>query len=395
MQKEYNHKQNTYIIIALACIGVIFSGRAIINAFEEEKIYQNINNPAFTTSQSDIAQQILHIQQTVAANKAVQDKKYSQALAIISGATSQDYYNRGTIQTLRAYENALQSNISWLEQAQLLATQAQQSFDIASKLSPPKELVRAIHNNLLTNTALATIIDIKTCYGVGQGIVDTIDDITQTIANITATLHEEQRYIETTTLSPQCYQRLKNIADTSIQDIQTIQTHINKDKREYISDFTHKIDNPKICIDTPYENIIPSLLKGKQWLEWYQQLHQNTINALKNNNTQNIQELCEQTKNDAQINQQISSAVQELFQTLQDNKPQEQSQPKNSQKIPYEDFFDKDEKKILKDIQTTNKWRIQNILNIRGKGNYDPERYINDMFNQFYGNSGDFVNLHK
>ncbi|MEI7557768.1 MAG: hypothetical protein WCJ45_02810 [bacterium] len=68
---------------------------------------------------------------------------------------------------------------------------------------------------------------------------------------------------------------------------------------------------------------------------------------------------------------------------------------KNTNKEEYKDFFNQEEKKALEEINTTNKSRIEKILDIRGKGNYDAERYINEIFNGFYGNSGDFINLHK
>jgi hypothetical protein len=150
-----------------------------------------------------------------------------------------------------------------------------------------------------------------------------------------------------------------------------------------------------ICIETPYENIISSIIKWKQWLQKYQQQHTNTIEALKSNNSQSIQELCNQSKNDAQINQQIESSVQELLQKLEDNTTEKQQQKRSTNETQYKDFFNEDEQKILQDIKTTNEWWIDTILNIRGKWNYNPEQYINDMFNQFYGNSGDFINLHK
>ncbi len=31
----------------------------------------------------------------------------------------------------------------------------------------------------------------------------------------------------------------------------------------HLDDFSEKIEEPMICLDTPYENIIPSLEKGK------------------------------------------------------------------------------------------------------------------------------------
>jgi hypothetical protein len=137
------------------------------------------------------------------------------------------------------------------------------------------------------------------------------------------------------------------------------------------------------------------MIKGKQGLEEYQQQHQNTIDVLQSNDSQWIQELCNQTKNDAQINQEIENSVQELLQKLDKNKIENKEQTRSSNETQYKDFFNEDEKKALQEIQKINEWWIDTILEIRGKGNYTPEKYINDMFNQFYGNTGDFINLHK
>lgn len=86
----------------------------------------------------------------------------------------------------------------------------------------------------------------------------------------------------------------------------------------------------------------------------YHQLHKNTVEALKNNDSQSIKELCNQTKNDAQINQQIEDSVQDLLQKLEDNKIENQTQQKFSNEAHYKDFFNEDEKKALQEIQQTN-----------------------------------------
>jgi nucleotidyltransferase/DNA polymerase involved in DNA repair len=137
------------------------------------------------------------------------------------------------------------------------------------------------------------------------------------------------------------------------------------------------------------------MIKGEAWLQGYRQQHTATIEALRSNTTQSIKDLCEQSKNDAQINQEIQDSVQELLQKLEDNKIENQEKKKSTNQVQYKDFFDENQKKALQEIQHTNEWWINTMLDIRGKGNYTPERYINDMFNQFYGNSGDFIDLHK
>lgn len=348
-------------------------------------------------SWSILGQKITNIENTLQANEAVKKQEYEKALQLISWNASEDYYNRWAIQTLLAYKNALQSSISWLQNAQIFVAQAQQNFDIANKLSDSKTITNAIITNQETIQSLSTVVDIKTCYGIGQTIITSIDEINATIKNIKETLNQEETYIikRTSSLPPDCYEKLRSILDTSREQVGILQLQMEKDKTNYISDLSDKIKDPTICIQTPYENIISSIIKWKEWLQQYQLQHINTIEALKSNNSQDIDDLCNQTKNDAQINQQIENAVQELLQKLEDNKTENQTQKKNSTTVNYKDFFNENEKKILQEIETTNQWRIDTILDIRGKWNYTPEKYINTMFNQFYGNSGDFMDLHK
>ncbi|MEI8008636.1 MAG: hypothetical protein WCI00_04450 [bacterium] len=142
-----------------------------------------------------LEQKIINIENTIQANEAVKKQEYEKALQLISGNQSNDYYNRGTIQTLLAYKNALQSNISGLENAQILIAQAQQNFDIAQKLSTAPAITNAILDNKKTINSLSTVVDIKTCYGIGQTIIMNIEDIISTIKKINNTLDQEESYI--------------------------------------------------------------------------------------------------------------------------------------------------------------------------------------------------------
>lgn len=376
---------------------LFFSCIFIIRAFNEWIIYDTLASTSPNIAQNILGQKIIKIKNTLEADKAIQKQEYERALQLISWNTSEDYYNRGTIQTLLAYQNALQSTISWLQNAQIFVAQAQQNFDIAKKLSRSKMITSAITDNQTTTMSLSAVVDIKTCYGIGQGIILSINDITTTIQNIKNVLDQEEMYINKreSSLDTTCYEKLRNIVDTSKAQVWLFQSQMQKNKIKYQSDFSKKIEDPIVCIQDPYDNILPSMIKWKQWLEAYQLQHMNTIEALKSNDNQSIKELCDQSKNDAQINQQIESSVQELLQKLEDNKIENQEQKRSTNEVKYKDFFDENEKRALQEIQETNQWRINTILDIRGKGNYSPERYINEIFNQFYWDSGDFIDLHK
>lgn len=389
-------KRNNSLYIFIASIWLFFSCILIVKAFNESLFYDSISGSKNITNNTRLEQKINAIQNTLQANEVIKKQEYEKALQLISWNKGDDYYNRWTIQTLLAYKNGLQSNISWLESAQRFIAQAQQNFAIAKKLSPSKTVANAIMENQNTIDTLSTVVDIKTCYSIGQTIITNMNDIITTIKNIKDTLNQEDTYIKKRSkiLPDACYQKLVYILDTSRGQVWLLQWEMQKNTTNYINDFSEKIENPIICIQTPYENILSSITKGKEGLEEYKKLHTNTIEALKSNDTESIKQLCDQSKNDAQINQKIESSIQELLQKLEDNKTENKQQRATNQ-VNYKDFFNENEKKVLEDIKSTNQWRIDTILNIRGKGNYNAQKYINDMFNQFYGNSGDFINLHK
>jgi len=255
-----------------------------------------------------------------------------------------------------AYKNGAQSSISGLENAQIFLAQAQQNFTIAKKLSTNFKINKAIEKNQNTIDSLSTVVDIKTCYGIGQTIIIHINDILDTIKDIKTTLHQEEVYLQEKTkiLDTECYEKLVYILDTSRDQVGLLQVQIQKNSTTYISDFSDKIENPMMCIKIPYENIIASTIKGKVGLEVYQLQHSNTVEALKSNDSQRIKELCDQSKNDAEINQQIQSSVQELLEKLEDNTSKNQEQKRATDEIKYKDFFSEDEKKALQEIKTIN-----------------------------------------
>jgi len=160
----------------------------------------------------------------------------------------------------------LQNSISGLQDAQTFVAQAQQNFDIAEKLADAKMIDTAIADNKKTINSLAAVVDIKTCYGIGSSSIDNLKDITATIKNIKSTLDQEESSItkRASSLDTACYEKLQSIVDTSKEQVGMLQLQMEKNITKYITDFSDKIEDPTLCIQTPYENILPFITKGKK-----------------------------------------------------------------------------------------------------------------------------------
>ena len=230
METEHISKKNNHLFGIIACVWLIFSCISIIRAFNEWKLYDTLSGNTPINTQSILGQKITRIKNTLQANQSMQKQEYEEALQLISWTSSEDYYNRGTIQTLLAYKNALQSSISWLQNAQVFVAQAQQNFNIAKKLSTSKTITDAIVDNENTINSLSAVVDIKTCYGMWQAIISHINDITTTIKNIKDTLDQEEAYItkRASSLDATCYDKLQYIVDTSKEQVGLIQLQMEK-----------------------------------------------------------------------------------------------------------------------------------------------------------------------
>jgi hypothetical protein len=90
-----------------------------------------------------------------------------------------------------------------------------------------------------------------------------MQDTNTTIKKIKETLDQEKTYINkrAKSLDQACHEKLVYILDSSKEQVGLLEIHMQKNTIKYISDFSDKIDNPMICIETPYENIISSIIK--------------------------------------------------------------------------------------------------------------------------------------
>lgn len=112
METKYVHPRTTIIFPIIAGIGVLFSCIFIIRAANEGRLYDALYSDADVDASSPLGHKIAQIENTFRAHEAMQDQEYETALQLISGNSSEEYYNRGTLQTLLAYKNALQSSVS-------------------------------------------------------------------------------------------------------------------------------------------------------------------------------------------------------------------------------------------------------------------------------------------
>lgn len=326
----------------------------------------------------------------------LQSWNYQEALAMISGEDATSYYNRGVIRTLTAYEQASGQDASWLQLANTLINEAADDFLLAQKLQINKRLDKQISTNLATATELAILINAKTCYVISTGIISSISGLQNNITTSQDILWQESQILQSrkALVPDDCFQRRSETIQQSIQNLWNLAQILTDQESIQQKIFLQKRQNPILCLQAQDTTVLTDFQKTKQKMEEFDNQHTQSTEIRNSWNPEAIQQLCQETANDAQINQGIQNTIQQLLSSLQQNVsgsqvPDFSNTPSSNQPnyIP----LDADEQKLLESIDKKNKTRIRTLQRLKNDPEYSGMEYIQTLFQEFYGNTGDFI----
>ncbi|MFA5747483.1 MAG: hypothetical protein WC872_00035 [Candidatus Absconditabacterales bacterium] len=384
----------------------------VISNFDKRKKYNyvlsisNNQDSLFKINEDQFPKSLKPKIKILKSESFINSGNYIQALKLNEGETAIGYYNRGTIRLLLAYNDALKNDVNSLVGSEDIVKQAINDFDIAQKINLDKSLEQKIKDNQLLAQEIGVLVGVKNCYGQGGNIIDSLRSFSKNIDDINETVKQESEYLAKNkkfinqNFDENCFDKLNKITDTSKVQLKILQKNINDYENKYKTDLSYKLYDPSLCLSDPFDNILISLQDGKQGIQEFGYNHQNSLSALKNKDYDLIKLMCEQTKNDSQINEKIDNSLKQLFKSLDQNinkKKEDQSdnvqQSGRSNNINYKNIYDQKEQDLLDQSEEKNNKRIKEMQDIKSKSNYDSELYLQDLFQEFYGNSGDFKNL--
>lgn len=350
---------------------------------------------------ADVKQQI----DEIASYQFFKEHNYPEAIKAITGQSSKSYYNLGTLKTLRAYNQALWSTLSWLQKARYLIADAYKDFDTAEKIKLNDTLDTYIQANKTLSQKLWTIIQVKTCYGEYSATIQALQWFSDQLDQTKSLLAQEQKEIDANRhIDTKCLENLKNINTASQTQLGLLQQQIDSYDRKYRSDLVDNIKQPIWCLKSDMTDIAPTIVDAQASMNQFADSHKNTIAGLNSQDKDVTMSLCDFAKNDSQMNEQIETSLSKLLQQLQDNLGQKQQQSqeegsdgKNSQassdEIQYKNVFEEDEIKLLQEIDDNNRSLIKTIQNIKWAGRYNAKSLINKLFEDFYGEPSTFENI--
>lgn len=314
---------------------------------------------------------------------------YTQALSNITWQQSQDFYNRGVIRARQAFHYATQGTISWLQQASTLVATAQKDFLLADRLQTDQSLQNAIAANRLQSAELDILINAKTCYTISREVIANISWLTQSIDDTKQLLQDEAQALQASSASSTCKQQWQKTISTSQTNLTNLRDILTNQEVVQQKKMLQKRNNPVLCIQPQDVSIVQDIYDMQSKLSGFQQSHLQSLAMRNMPHADAIQELC-QAKNDSQINEWIQSTIDKLLTSFQKS-----GDPSTSDLLPSTNTIqyiplDANQEKLLESIDKKNKIWIRQIQRLKSDPEYQGMNYIQSLFQEFYGNTGDF-----
>lgn len=319
-----------------------------------------------------------------------QEGRYQEALALLSGEDAMSYYNRWVIKTLTAYDKASGKDFSWLELASTLSNEALHDFVLAKTIQKNNALDKEIAGNMATTTELAIVINAKTCYVISTETISNISGLQNQITASQSVLKDELQSVQTTSVPLDCKKRWTDTIQQSQQHLWDLRNILTDQEKVQQTILSKKRTNPSLCLQTQDTSVLKNMQKTQQKIGEFLGQHQESLALRSSWNPDVIAQLCK-AKDDAQINQWIENTIDQLLSSLNN---QDVTSPNNQFQNTNQPNYvprDADEEKLLESIDKKNKIRIRQVQRLKTDPEYSGMNYIQTLFQEFYGNSGDFI----
>ncbi len=231
-----------------------------------------------------------------------------------------------------------------------------------------------------------------------QSISDQLQYIQDTQAELTTNIGEE------------CIQNITDTMQQKQQSLQATQDAIQPQERKYRYIYTNYLKDLEQCSNTDIKPLLRDTTNTQEKLAQLQERYAITQEALETNQTDILEQMCEQAQDDTLSNQETEQTIKQLLNNLeQSTQEQEQNQtqeedaqtgaeqqpnqdteqPEASSTTPQYIPLTEEEETILQETYQINRQRLDTMMQIK-KNNYNPIQSIETIFQTFYGDPSQF-----
>lgn len=321
----------------------------------------------------------------------LQQQDISGALASIPLQTLQDHYNYGTLQVAYVQELSLSDQLTDHQKARQYSKQAVEHLALAAEQSMTGSKLHTYStHNYYHAQAIDSLVHIQACYHELSFMQSSVNDIQDNLEQLNTQLEQTtQSLAQNSKIDPICREQLNETLDQTKEILTKSKQQFDDYMNTYNSLYRQLEFEPELCIHIDLSSITSELPSLRDNLQMFYASQQQAYQAITSNNTQAIQALCNQEKNDAQINQDLS---QQLAQTLANMNPEQRQQRQeakqqenetNSSQTIYQDISEAEQ--LMQIMQQQNDEYIRSIFKVQEEEK-NIQYYIQKLFRDFFGN---------
>lgn len=400
MQKNiYGSKRHKRYIIAMFCV----VWYAIFFVTQQRTSRQKTDN-FFIDKEQDIENIDISAtqKQYIAIHNALQQNDIQTAIQNIPNNTAKDLYNRGTLKTIRAYQQLSSWDSSSYEK---ILMEASDDFDRAQKLTNNPKLQQRIQYNKNISKNIDSLWVLYSCFDDFSTLIQQLTNITNTTQMIMQTIADQLNYIAanenelSSIIDEQCINNINTTFAKTYQSLENTQTAITKNIPIYTQTLWEYTQDPSLCFGTNIKPLTQDANDTQSQLNKLAQTYSITQAALETRNSDILNQMCEQSQDDTLSDQETQNTLQDLIQNLEQSIKQAQNKPEQEQQdfqswttswTPQYIPLTNEEQETLEEIDKYNKEWIQNMTQIRQQW-YTPSKILETLFDVFYGDTSEFT----
>ncbi len=304
--------------------------------------------------------------------------------------------NKNTDKFLESYNLIKDSIEKYSIAAQIVGTWAKES--IKNKIKQNKD----------TANYFKYIAWEKFCVTFFDWLIEKINSLFDKISNLADLFQKERRYIKTWWEKIQdqelkkCLNNFYNsVSESYIQSL-SLKERIKWYKDSAVNKLELWIKNPSKCVldskdfQKEFDSISSSITNI---FNSYNNLHTYLLEVLKNKDKEKLREVCKNSKqyqkNNNKTQKKLSESLKKMEDFLGKNKKQNKSWQKqekksekkqwNSNEKRHRDIPEGLEEELRKSIDKQNQKWIEEMNKLKGEKGFTPEKYIEQLFDEFYG----------
>lgn len=327
--------------------------------------------------------------------KYIQNNNIPEALKVLPYKTAKDQYNHGTLKIRYALQEIQKDSLTGKQTAREYSNQAQEDFQnaINNNINP------LIQNQIVHNTQIAqeanVVIHTKVCIDELSYIQSTITNNTQLLQEIQDTLNNQKTIVQKANMPTQCRQIIQERIAKNQQAIQYRQTDNNNTQKLTRALQIQYIQDPAQCLQTNFVQATQETTKLHQYIQAVAQAQKLLTESMQTSDQKIREELCKQQGSDGDVGNTIQQSYKQIQEALEKSPNPKDNNTQTTPPIQQYKNIDTDTQKLLEQLDTNNKSRIQKMQDIKIQQQYSPRDYIQELFNKFYGNPDDFTSSNE